>query len=61
MTVPDWNRELERSRNKYELTRLFTFFLAENCHDLLLIVLALIVSGGLDEKALRLTRESVFC
>ena len=59
MNIPDWKSSLASSRFKRELTNLYTKHLTENCHELLSDSQHVYVSGGFDDKALKVSSDLV--
>ena len=59
MNIPDWESSLASSRFKRELTHLYTKHLTENCHELLSDSQHVYVSGGFDDKALKVSSDLV--
>lgn len=59
MLIGDWKRVMSSTKSKSELTRLYTRFLTENCHELLDDNTVVYVAGGLGAKTLRVTSTYV--
>ena len=59
MIVGDWRRVVSSTESKGQLTRLFTRYLTENCHELLDDNTAVCVAGGLGELVLNVTSAYV--
>ena len=57
--IGDWKRVLSCTKSKCELTKLFTRYLTENCHELLDENTTIYVAGGLGDLALKVTNKFV--
>ena len=59
MVICDWKKILTSSKSKTEITKLYTKYLTQNCHELLKDNVTVFVAGGLGNKALRVSNEVV--
>ena len=59
MNIPDWKSSLVSSSFKAELTKFYTVYLAEHYHKYITRTQHIYVSGGLGEKALKVSSDVV--
>ena len=57
--IPEWKMALKNGRFKSNLSKFYTLFLAENAHILIGEDTSIIVSGGLEETALKMNHDKI--
>ena len=59
MNIPDWKSSLTNGSFKAKLTKFYTLYIAEHCNTCINMNQHVYVSGGIDEKALKVSNDVV--
>ena len=59
MNIPDWKNSLLIGSFKGELTKFYTLYLAKHCYECICRTQHVYVSGGINEKALKVSNDVV--